>query len=166
MRKYFINIEKVKELGLIEQNVESGKLSNILFRCQERYVKPVLGRELYDKLLEDIKNNTLIGSYKFLVDEYVVNYLIAAVEYKAVFHQNMKLREKGTGRSSDEYVNESDLSSDNDLRDEISKDMSHFKRMLVEYLEQADFSEYKKCKATNLGSNDNPYKFSFITRNR
>jgi hypothetical protein len=165
VRKYFINVEKLKQLGMIELNVESGKLSNILYRCQERDVKPVLGKELYNKLLEDIDNNTLQGKYKELVDEYIIDYLIASVEKKSVWHINMKIREKGTGRSNDEYVSQSSTSNDNDLRDELSKDKTAFKQNLIDYLEASDFLEYKKCKAKQNGSNNTPM-FSFITRNR
>jgi hypothetical protein len=166
VRKYFINVEKLKQLGMIELNVESGKLSNILYRCQERDIKPILGKELYDKLLQDIEDNDLSGDYLTLVDEYIIDYLVASVEKKSIFHINMKIREKGTGRSNDEYVGQSNLSADNDLRDELSKDKTAFKRNLVEYLEASDFPEYKKCKiAQKNGSNSTPM-FSFITRNR
>lgn len=165
VRKYFINVEKLKQLGMIELNVESGKLSNILYRCQERDIKPVLGKDLYNKLLEDIENETLTGDYKELVDDYIIDYLIASVEKKSVWHINMKIREKGTGRSNDEYVSQSTMSDDNDLRDELSKDKTAFKQNLIDYLEASEFPEYQKCKHLQNGSNNTPM-FSLITRNR
>ena len=60
MDPYFINTADLKELGLINNNVEDSILSPTIIRAQRATIRPVLGTSLYKRIAEGIDDDDLI----------------------------------------------------------------------------------------------------------
>lgn len=61
----------IKNNTIVENNVNSNLILTTIDDVEEISVKSVLGSKLYDKIIEDIKNNNLTGDYRTLTLDYV-----------------------------------------------------------------------------------------------
>lgn len=141
MKAVFISTEVLKlQPGFIQRNVEDSVLAAVIYRAQNLFIKPLIGRKLYERLMDGIYNdfNGLPGGLtiaeKKLLNEYIMDCLICACEIKAVIHTTLEIRNKGTGKTRDEYLDPADHSDSKFLRDELRKDFDSFKLELISYL--------------------------------
>ena len=72
---YIILPSVVKERMSLHDNVDDKLIYPEIKAVQDLYIMPLLGSTLFNKILNDIANNTLAGDYKDLMD----NYLIMAI---------------------------------------------------------------------------------------
>jgi uncharacterized membrane protein len=72
---YIILPSVVKERMSLHDNVDDKLIYPEIKAVQDLYIMPLLGSTLFNKILNDIANNTLTGDYKDLMD----NYLIMAI---------------------------------------------------------------------------------------
>lgn len=136
-RQYLINSEKVSTYGYVDGNVEQDVIKNTIFRVQESQLQPIIGTPLFNKLKEKIdewNNDIGTGDYYNLLKDYIAPVLIPMVEFKLTFHQGTKITNKTVGSNNDEYIRTGTLSDANNLRDELRKDITHFKNQLIKHL--------------------------------
>lgn len=136
-RSYLVNTEKVSTYGYIDGNVEQDVVKNTIFRVQESQLQPIIGTPLFLKLKELIQTwdgGIGSGDYYELLKDYIVPVLIPMVEFKITFHQGTKITNKTSGSNNDEYIRSSTVSDSNNLRDELRKDITHFKNQLIRHL--------------------------------
>lgn len=172
IRKYFISTGTLKELSLIENNVNDDKVAVMLNRVQKTSLEPVLGTPLYKKLLEDIDNDTLSGIYETLTNEYILDFLICCTELEYVVSGANKFANMGVGKYSPNDAQVNSLQDNNDVRDNLRKHRSAYRDSLVGFLKdnEEDIPEYKEwnCKHEDIkpeGKQTNPF-FSIITRDK
>src|SRR6056297_1949834 len=133
VRKYFINIDSLKELSLIENNTESEKISVMLNRVQKTSLEPVLGTPLFKKLLEDIDNETLSGIYETLVNEYIIDFLIVCCELEYVVSGANKMMNMGVAKYNPQDTQVNTLQANNEVRDNLKKHRQSYRDSLVGY---------------------------------
>lgn len=148
-RVYFIKTEKLTQYGFIHSNVEANILINCVFRAQETQMQPILGTPLFLKLKEEITdweaNPPPSGVYFDLMINYVLPALIPMIEILATFHTTTEIENKGTGKNKDEFFTAGTVAENNNLRDQLKKDVSHFSNQLIKHLcddNGKDFPEY------------------------
>lgn len=69
---YIILPSVVKERMSLHDNVDDKLIYPEIKAVQDLYIMPLLGSTLFNKILNDIANNTLTGDYKDLMDNYLV----------------------------------------------------------------------------------------------
>jgi hypothetical protein len=69
---YLVLPSVVKERTSLHDNVDDKLIYPEIKAAQDMYIMPLLGSTLYNKILNDISNNSLSGDYKSLVDDYLV----------------------------------------------------------------------------------------------
>jgi hypothetical protein len=87
------------------------------------------------------------GDYYELWVNYIIPALIPMVEIKVTFHTTSEIENKGTGTSRDEFFNPNTINQNNNLRDELRKDATHFKNQLIKHLcddKGVKYPEYKE----------------------
>lgn len=99
-----IQIDDIKEVTSISDNVDIKLLQPFLFDSQNIYLQPILG----DALLTDIQDNVESGTTKY--DELINDYIIYALSYSTFFSflpfNHLKVQRKGlVKQSSDNSVN-------------------------------------------------------------
>lgn len=86
---------KLKEMTAISNAVDYKNLEPFVEIAEEFYLKPVLGSEYYDSILDDIENNELIDDDLKLVNEYVLPVIAYYSWYESAPFIYMKTENKG-----------------------------------------------------------------------
>lgn len=171
---YFMNVESLKELSLIENNVEAAKLAVMMNRVQKTYIEPILGTPLFKKILTDIDDDTVAGIYETLLNEYIIDYYVLCCELEYIVSGSNKLMNMGSAKYEPQNTSQNELSENNDVRDNLKKHLARYKNTLVGYLEdnKENIPEYLEFSCKN-GENINPDKqqstvpsFGIITRKK
>jgi len=123
------------EYGFTDINTDTKKLLPIIRDVQARIVESVIGKNLYDKFIEDIDAGTpIVGLYKECLDKYILPMMIAYCDYKATWHTTYQITNKTTGRNRDEHIEPNDVNQNNDLRNELIKTAKSYEKKLKNWL--------------------------------
>jgi hypothetical protein len=163
--KYFINIEDLKEESLIHENVSTDLLKVILARTQRMNLTKLLGKDLYDDLLDKADAGTLADKDLILYDDWLKPYLIIKVEEMASLNFNIEIRNKSVGTSNDEYQTASDMTTIDKFKNDLVKQAQFYKVGLVEYIEDniEDFPLYPRdCKDIEKAGDSMSYVFGTV----
>lgn len=71
-----IKQEQLTRNTIIGGNVDTDRYLQAIKACQNIYIKPLLGKTLYDKIVSDYENNTLSGLYLEMFDDYITEMII------------------------------------------------------------------------------------------
>jgi hypothetical protein len=150
----FINTSDLKELGLINGNVEDSILRVVIQRVQRSVVRPILGTSMYKRICAGINDNDLNSDEVTLMDDYVIPLMVVASDRKSINATNYQIRNKNVGKGTDpnlQSVTESEnLRLDNDIR----LDIKIAKNELIGYLLDNEdlYPEYKssECNYENI----------------
>lgn len=70
MEVLFISDVYIKKYTIVNGAVDPNLLYPSVYLAQDKYLAPYLGDSLFEKLKDDIANNTLAGDYQTLVNDY------------------------------------------------------------------------------------------------
>ena len=140
----FIKRQDLVRNSILDGNVDTDKFIQYIKIAQEIHVRNYLGTDLYDKISNDILNNTLAGDYLELVNTYIqpmlihyamVDYLpFAAYQVKngGVFKHVSENGESATKEEIDFLINK-----ERDIAE-------YYTRRFIDYMSfnQASFPEY------------------------
>lgn len=102
-----ISPDILKERTAIHTNIDEKLLYPTIKVCQDMFIHPLLGSELYNKIVTDVEAGSITGDYKNLLDDYIIDPLCYYVLSEAVSDLTWQLWNKGVVRKS----------GDNDLPD-------------------------------------------------
>jgi len=144
VKTYFCSPEFLKNNSFVNGNVEDSIVKVAMQRVQRNNIEPLLGTALYNRILDDIKNDDLAGDYEVLLDEYILPVFIAYCEHKIAPHVNTEIRNKAVGKSGDNDITPATDGELGRLRGHFLNDAKVLELKLVGYLKQnADlFAEY------------------------
>lgn len=170
---YLMSTDTLKELSLIEENVESGKLAVMLYRVQKTSLEPILGTPLYKKLLSDVDAGNVTGYYETLLEDYIIDYLVVCCELEYIVSGSNKLMNMGSAKYNPQDTQQNDLPQNNDMRDNLKRHRASYRDSLVGWLRDnkdnvPEYKEYNdKFEEVNPDKSEsiNP-SFSLITRNK
>jgi hypothetical protein len=143
--QYIIDISTLKKRSYINSDVNDETLIVTLQRVQDRYLEPVLGSLLYKRLLQGVEDDDLNTAENKLIDDYIVKFVYVGCELKTSVHGNWKIRNKSVGTATDEHVNANGINEENNLNDELGKDLSFYRNRLIGFLKdnKDDYPQYK-----------------------
>jgi len=156
---YILSPNTYKELSVIDNNVNVETVEPILKKSQGN-VRRIMGRELYDEILEKIDLGTLSVNEQDLLDDYVIDYLVSLNDYNVVPFLNYKLTNISLSKKSSENSTTSDLAEVKWLREHVFKsEVMIIEKELIDYLnDSVDIfplfkeSRYYECGDAFLGS--------------
>lgn len=67
----FITPQEMTQTTILNGNVDADKYTMCILNTQLRVIEPLLGTELYNKIISDIEGDTLTGLYETLFNDYV-----------------------------------------------------------------------------------------------
>jgi hypothetical protein len=142
---YLILPSVIKERMSLHDNIDDKLIYPEIKAVQDLYIMPILGSTLFNKILNDIANNTLTGNYKSLVDNYVVecccNYVMAELPEGL----NYQYWNKGVSQKVVDNATQPSMSEMYSIVAKYKSRAEHYAKMLRNYLiEYADeyFPEY------------------------
>lgn len=110
---YFIDPDRVKKNTLIDASVADKTLSIIINTAHQIYLQELLGTPLYSVLCTNARSSGLTAHQTTLINDYIIDYLYAVVEYLSIDDLLLKLTDAGvnsvtppntTQRTKDELV--------------------------------------------------------------
>ena len=150
----FISTNRLKKDSSLGGSVDDDLLLPYILMSQDRYILPVLGTDLYNKLISDVNNDTLTGNYLTLLQTYIQP---ALVQFSyAVILPFLRLRMVNNAVLTMSSEQGGSVSHE-DLKPLINSamDMGEFYReRLIDYIRNNTglFPEY----STNTGADLNP----------
>lgn len=153
MEILFITPEDLSRNTIVDGNVDIDKFVHFIKIAQQIHVRNYIGTKLYDKLQDDISNDTLTTDYKLLLDEYIQPMLIhyAMVEYLPFAAYQVK--NNGVYKHTSEYA-ETLVKSEIDFLVNKERDFAeYYTRRFIDFIsfKQTEYPEY------NANTNDDVY---------
>ena len=130
----FVNDTYIKKYTQVNGAVDSNLLYPSVYLAQDKYLLPYLGTNLYNKLKDDVANNTLYGNYATLVDDYVRRVVLWWTMVEVLPFLTYKL-DNGTlvQRTSEDAQPVTDRVF-KDMVDRAIKNAEHYTGLLVDFL--------------------------------
>ena len=130
-------------------NIDPQKYVHVIKEAQIFIVEPILGTKLYNKIITDFENNSLVGVYQTLLIDYVKPILIYSVAAEFILVHSYNIANGGVYKSSPENsepVSKSEV--DFLVQEQHNKADAHIKR-LKKYLCSVSISEYQQSQDNN-----------------
>ena len=144
----FISENYLREYTNIGGNVQNNVLTSAIRKAQTIKIQSILGKALYEKLVNDIYNagglSGVTGNYAILLETYVVPALTAWSMYESIVPLTIKMTNKGITRAQDNYVEGIDLETLKYIRNDARNEAEwHTQRLTVYLANNANlFPEY------------------------
>jgi hypothetical protein len=97
MAVQFISEQTLKQLSVIQENVDMKLITPAIYEVQNFYLLPILGTSLYNELITQIQDNTLTDANRQLIDIYITPVLVWYVRLELPMHLNFKYFNKAVG---------------------------------------------------------------------
>lgn len=140
-----ISDQMIKDRTTIHGNIDSQLVSPHIKLSQDKFVEPILGTALFNKILSDIFNGTISGDYKTLLDDYIVDCLVWYTLSSMPIHLSFQFWNKGVVRNSGEDTEVPSMSELIDISNDFKNNAQFYANKLYRYLQQnapAKFPEY------------------------
>jgi hypothetical protein len=157
---YILSSNTYKQRSVIDENVNDSVLQPILRKSQNK-VKRLLGTDLYNDILTNIDNGTVTTKQESLLNDYVVNFLVAINDYNVVPFLNYKLTnislsKKTSDNSASSALDEVKWIRENVLKSEVAdleKEMIDFLNGNIDDYPLFKESRYYRCDPNDLNTN-------------
>ena len=97
-----ISVQDIKDLSVLDNNIEDKYIIPNITKCQDFIVKPLLGEDKYIELTEQIRLNTLTSNNKILLEEYIQPVIVYYVISEVIYTTAYKLKNLGVA-DGDQY---------------------------------------------------------------
>lgn len=133
-----ISAKYITDNSHLDSNVDYKLLSKTIDDCQQIYLKPILGIELFNSLIDvaydNATGNITIPNVYVVLLAYVKNYLVNRVVVDFIVPNNFRLTNKGIQKLNDTSstgVSTADMES---LKDYYGNLSNTYKEQLIEYI--------------------------------
>lgn len=155
-----ISEDYVKSNSELTDNLFGKYLLPAIRTSQELYLQPVLGKTLYDTLIDAVDDGSIVdpenAHFKELLDDYIQPYLLERVLADLIPIVSAKVANLGTVHSKDEYVENLSLSDAEKLQTfHIQKSDAYLKRMQEYLLANSEMFPIDSCTCDSMRSNLN-----------
>jgi hypothetical protein len=130
----FISEQKLKDSSMLSDNIDPKQLLPTVKAVQDRYIHTMLGTALYEKLQNDILNDTVAGDYKILLDQYVTDALIWYTLSEMPMHLQYKMVNKGVVTRTGEAIQVSSFNEVQALMDNFRSWAQWYAERTTDYL--------------------------------
>lgn len=142
---YIILPSVVKDRMSLHDNVDEKLIYPEIKAVQDMYIMPLLGSNLFTKIMTDIAAGTLTGYYKILMDDYLVMCVCNYVMSELPEVLNYQYWNKGVSQKTAENTKEPTMSEMYSIIAKYKSRAEHYSKMARMYLLQnarAHFPEY------------------------
>lgn len=140
MKVAFISEQTIKENSIIETNVDAKIIANTILEVQDLELQPILGKDLYNSLANEIVSASTISAYtisasgKTLLDEYIQPFLIYGTLSYGFIPIHYKFTNKGLNRKNDENATTADSKELEYIRGNYQTKFDSYKQRLIKHL--------------------------------
>lgn len=132
--RFLIDIDSLKKLSLIHDNVEVSAIRPVLIRSQDMYIEPILGSALYNRLLDGVEADDLTADELTLIYDYISIILAISCEIRLGNSITNEIRNIGLGIATDPNFQAATKDGIEREKDISYKDLTFYKNRLKRYL--------------------------------
>lgn len=153
-----ISEDYVKSNSELTDNMFGKYLLPAIRTSQELYLQPVLGKTLYDTVIDVVSDGSIVdpenSHIKELLDDYIQPYLLERVLADLIPIVSAKVANLGTVHSKDEYVENLSVENAEKLQQfHIIKSDAYLKRMQEYLLANSGIFPIDSCTCDSMRSN-------------
>jgi len=130
-----IEINDIKQVTSISDNVDVEQLSPFLFTSQEMYIRPVVGDALMDAMVASVASGGT--GYTSLINNYILYPLAYSTWYSSAPFLHMKTQKKGIVKQNSDNSDNVSLDEWTVYSQRIENNMTFYLRRLKTYLDTA-----------------------------
>jgi hypothetical protein len=154
-----IDVESVKKLGYVHQNVLPDTIAVTIRRVQQTMLKSVMGKTAYEDLINKVSASLppttpivpLTPETKELIEDYIQPYLVACVDYRIIYPLTIRSRSKSVGKGVDENHTPADITELIKLKDQMRSDVDAYAEILLDKLNE------NSCESKNESRSTTPW---------
>lgn len=105
---FFIPVQQIKDSTYVDDNTSDNMIKIAILDAQEQCLEPVLGSLLYEKLIDNIKNQTVLEDYQLLLVNYIWKIMLQATVF--MLSNNLLIRLTNSSIVKDSNENSSAIS--------------------------------------------------------
>jgi hypothetical protein len=135
----------IKDRTTIHGNIDPKLIYPHIKLAQDKFIEPLLGTALFDKMLADIVANTVTGEYKTLLDRYIVDTLMYYVLAELPVPLSFQFWNKGVVRKQGEDTETPTMEELVSIANTYKNNAEFYAGRLTKYLRQnapTKFPEY------------------------
>lgn len=157
----FVSENKIKDSTAINGNVDMEFIVPYVRVAQKKYIESKLGTDLFEKLQNEIKNTTLTGDYKTLVDDYIADALVHWAFYECMPFLRFKVQNNSIVSKQSETGDAITREDAQNLREEVRNTAEFYTDRLIEYIRhnKTKYPEYD----TNTGADVRPDRSAYYS---
>lgn len=164
-----ISEELFEALSPVSGDLDWEYIWPLILVTQDEWIQPVLGQKLYEKIMTEIKANTLVNPYKDLVEDYVARVCVWFTCFVGMPFWSIKLVNSGVVQRVVDDGTVISLTDIDKLREMCLEKAEFYKQRLIDYLcaHSTEFPEFRtetydqvKVETTNYSGGLNLEKYA------
>lgn len=134
MKALFITVVELKRKSIFDGNIDADKLIQFIEVAQDTNIQTYLGTKLYDKLQNDILNDSLGGNYLTLVNTYIKPMLIWYTQAAYIPYAAYQISNGGVFKHDSENSTSVDASEIRTLTEHATETAEFYTQRFVDYM--------------------------------
>ena len=130
----FVTSQYIRDNSVINDNVDSELITPWISKAQDKYIEPIMGTALMNRVKASITAGTVSGDTKILLDDHIQKTLREWVIYEALPFLNYKITNKAVSKKDSENSTASDLDEVSYLRGNVRDTAEYYSQRLTNYL--------------------------------
>lgn len=132
---------------------------SLILAAQDKWIQPVIGQKLYEKLMADIKDGSIADPYKLLLEDYIARTLVWFTCSQGFPFWSIKVVNSGVIQRITDDGAIVDLTDVQALAKMCRGQGEFYQQRLTEYLcaNSSDFPEYSSCDSGEMGADPTNY---------
>lgn len=128
---------EVKDLAIHDEYFDEAYFTNYILTSQRKYVRPTLGKDFYNEILDQIENTTLTPDNTIIVDNFLKPMLAHLVVYECYSKVHTQLTNQGAMSADTEYSKQGSSFDYSQSRDFYINKGDTWRKDMIVYIEDA-----------------------------
>lgn len=154
----------LKSEGLIDDNLWGGYLKPAIKLAQDKGLQTLIGASLYETICDMVADTTIKNQdnskYKFLLDEYIIPYLLFQTLAECAVPISWKFKNQGLIEANTEWTTRPMMKDFQYIVQKYEYDAEFYGNRLTDYLNanSSEYPEYRTHICGKLPANNRQYK--------
>ena len=143
-RVLLISPQYLRDNTVINDNTDEKILIKSIRTAEDKYIKPLIGSNLYYTLLDKITGGTVSAQYQTLLEDYAIPCLLEYSLLEYLPFSAFKIKDAGVGQQTKPEYTPASMSDIGKLKEEVRTSAQFYGDALVRYLKAnaSSFPEY------------------------
>lgn len=144
-KSLFISREDIVRNTIISGTIDTDKILFFIYQAQTFHIQNYLGTKLYDKIYNDINNDTLTTDYQYLLNEYIQPALIHFFMVEFLEFSPFEIKNGGIFKHNSETGTQPTIEEIDRLTQKHRNKAEFYTRRMIDYLTfnaSSKFPEY------------------------